>query len=251
MYSIIALLLLSTVSFALDPNDFMPFAFQVSTLTHIYSEGSEIATSEDTVYHDHDNLWRWDSDFSGVAGLFDPHSWIIVWRPDNGASYHHQMLTGQCLKNNGASKMYPYPYDWIASKCDNLTWSEDYITLNGKSAIRYSAVGKSSRYNFVLNTNIFTSTSGSFVFANGTVESVAIDINFVVEVNQYISNSPIDPKKFTVSKPCPETTMPADPSRDFTKFCYHTPSSTSSNAGFSVIPSIVALFFALLMCIAL
>jgi len=252
MYSLLALLLLSTVSLAFDPYDFMPCAFQVTTYTHIYSGGAEIATSEDALYRDHDNLWRWESEFSGLSGLFDSHVWVVIWRPDYGASYHHHLLSGQCLKNNGAKQMYPYPYEWIASKMSSIEWSEDYVTFDDKPSVKYTVKGKSTQYKFTLEANIFTYKTGEFVFANGTVQSNMIDVEFKVDVNQFVTNTPVAPKLFQTVKPCEEVTLPADPSKDFSKLCYrHPTSSSSTGAGFAVIPSIFTLFVILLVCIAL
>jgi len=258
MYSLVALLLLAAVSSALDPYDFMPCSFQVTTFTHIYSGGVEIATSEDALYRDHDNLWRWESDFSGLSGLFDPHMWVIIWRPEFDASYHHQMLTGTCSKNNGGEHMYPYPVEWISGKCDHLTWSQSDIVFNGKPAIMYTAKGKSTQYQFEIVSNLISSKNGEFLSGNGTVKSMMIDVDYVMDVNQFIPYKPLASKLFQPTEPCPEVDVPKEASKDFVKLCYqHAPLSagSSSNAGFAVNPSILAVlasvFAALLMCIAL
>jgi len=263
---VLGLLLLSAVCLAFDPYDFMPCSFQFTTLTHVYSGGTQIATSEDAVYRDHDNLWRWESEFSGLSGLFDPHVWVIVWRPDNGASYHHQLLTGTCLKNNGASKMYPYPYEWVESKTDGIEWTMDDCIFDDQPAYKYTAKAKSTRYKFVAEANLFAyKKNGQFVFGNGTLQSNMIDLELRIDVEQYVTRTPLPPKLFQTSKPCPETSAPADPSKDFARLCYRSSTSSSSattssqsqqsGAGFAVKPSIVAvvasLVAALLMCIAL
>jgi len=258
MYSLVALLLLAAVSSAFDPYDFMPCSFQVTTLTKVYSGGTEIASSEDALYRDHDNLWRWESDFSGLSGLFDAHSWVVVWRPDYASSFHHDMISGKCLKNNGGKYMYPYPPEWITSKVDTISWTQSDVTYNGKSAVMYTANGKNIHSNFEVVANLIASKDGfNFYGANGTVKSALIDLEFQMEVNQYVAYKPLASKLFQPSEPCTEVTIPAEPTKDFARLCYqHTPLSnpSSSNAGFAVNPSILAVLasvFALLMCIAL
>jgi len=255
MSRVFALLLLCAVALAVDPHDFFPCSFQSTTLTHILSGGVEVATSEDALYHDHDNLWRWDSEFSGLPGLFEPHVWSIIWRPDNGASYHHLMLEGVCKKNNGGSKMYPYPYDWISSKTDGMTWTQEECVYNDETVWKFSGKGKSTQYKFTLESNLFMKKNGELVFSNGTVQSSMIDVEFKTDINQFISHARLQPKLFQTAPPCPAVTLPADPSREFVDVCYRSTTSSSSNAGFAVKPSILALvasiLAALVICLAL
>ena len=95
---------------------------------------------------------------------------------------------------------------------------------------------------------------GDFVYSNGTLKSSLIDVEFTVDVNQWITRRPISPKMFQVHKTapsCPETTLPVDPPQSWAGLCYRTSTGSSSSASV-VLPSIAILFaLALLICIAL
>jgi len=256
MKNVLALLFLFTVSMAVNPYEFMPCSFQITTYTRILSGGSLLGTSDDTVYRDHDNLWRWDSDFTGVSGIFEAHVWSVIWRPDYNASYHQNMMSGACLKNNGGSTMYPYPYDWMLSKFDQLTWTKEECTYNDKPAYRYNAKGKSTRYQFNVELDTYSLLTGEFLHANGTVESNMIDVEFETDVNQFVSHKPVPAKLFMT--PCEKLVYPSDPSKEFVDVCYNYKTHSSSlagSAGFAITPSVFVLFVSLLaiflICIAL
>jgi len=262
MKTIVALILLFTFAMAFNPYDLMPCSFQITTFTRIYSGGAVLGTSDDTLYRDHDNLWRWDSDFTGVTGLFDGHMWSVVWRPDVQASYHSNLKTGVCLKNNGGSTMYPYPYDWVVQKTGKVDWTSEECIFQDKPAMKYTGKAKSSSYQFTLETNIFTTKNGDFIFANGTVLSNMVDIVFTTEVGQYVAYNPIAPKIFLpvdrkeMKTPCETVIYPADPSKEFTQVCYNHETHSSSHSGaFAINPSIafiLASILAILMiCVAL
>jgi len=235
--------LCAVAAFALEPSEFLPCSFQVGAKTHILSGGVEVANSEDIVYHDHDNLWRWDGQFSGLPGLFDAHEWSIIWRPDNGISYHLQTDTGVCKENNGGSKMYPYPYDWIASKTDGVVWTQQDVTYENSAATMYVARAKSTRYKFTLEASLFVLKSGELVYGNGTLQSSLIDVEFTMDINQYIFRKHIPAQYFMTARPCPVTTRPAEPSKEFTNYCYV---ANPSSAGFAVKPNFLAVVAALL-----
>jgi len=263
---VIALIALFAVSMALDPEDIMPCAFQITTYTRILSGGALLGTSDDTLYRDHNDLWRWDSDFTGVTGLFDGHMWSIVWRPDLDSSYHSNLMTGKCLKNNGGSAMYPIPYKWVEQKTGPVDWTQEECVYNDKPAIKYTGKAKSTSYQFTLETNIFTTKSGDFMYANGTVMSNMVDIVFTTELGQYIAYSPVPPKTFMPqdanfkdANKCEAVVYPADPSKEFSQVCYnHGPQPSSSHAGgsaFAINPSIslmlISLLAILMICLAL
>jgi len=236
MNCLYALVFLAATAMAITPNDILPCAFEVMTYTTFYSGGSVLTTSTDALYHDHDNLWRWDSEFDGIPGIIDAHEWSVIWRPDDGASYHNNGKV--CLKNNNSTKMYPYPFDWIASKLDNLVWSEKEVKYGDEDAKMYTGVGISSRFKVTATLNLFfLRKSNMFVFGNGTVEGSLIDLELEMAVNKYNPNAAIPGAMFMPAVPaCPATTMPADPSPDFQRYCYRKESS-----GASIVPN--GLFF--------
>jgi len=236
---------------ALSPTDFMPCAFELVTYTTFYSGGSVLTTSLDAVYHDHDNLWRWDSEFDGIPGIMDAHEWSVIWRPDDGASYHNNGVT--CLKNNNGTKMYPYPYDWVLSKLDSITWSVKDVKYNDQDAKVYMGNGYSSLLKMTAKIDIFfLRKSGMLVYANGTVENILVDLNFEMVINKYAPNAAVSGAVFMPAVPlCPATTMPVDAAPDFQRYCYRR-SSSSGAAG--IIPSglflLATLLAALLIFVA-
>jgi len=253
MNSFCVVLLLASAALALDVYDFMPCSFELMTFTRVLSGGAELTTSKDAIYRDHDNLWRWDSEFNGMPGLFEGHEWSVIWRPDDGASYHDFTLEGKCLKNNGGKKMYPFPYDWMVSKTDGVTWSKQNCDYNGESAIQYTGKTTSKAYGFTSVMNLFQlRKTGSFVFGNGTVESSFIDLTFEIEVTKFTHNSPLPASVFVTSAPCPATTIPADPSREFQQVCYAHPNPLISSSSATVImPFLATILAALLIFVAM
>jgi len=253
-----AFVLLCALSFALDPRDFMPCSFQVMTHTDIMSGGEKLGESKDAFYHDHDNLWRWDSEFDGIPPIFEGHTWSAVWRPDYGNSYHDEGLQHECVLNDHQDKMPEFPIDWMLNKFGGGTsWTDQEVTIDGAAAIRYTATGHSDEYKIDLVFNLFFQ-DGEVLFANGTMKSDFIDIDYHTKVHQYTAFQPVPAKVFATcsSKDIPPTTLPADPSREFRNLCYRDPKRhSSSSAAFTIKPSFVSLFAAVLMvlllCIAL
>jgi len=246
MYRLIAVLLLSAAAMALSPDDFVPCSFQAMTYTHIRSDGVEIATSEDALYHDHDGLWRWDSEFSGLPGLFDSHVWSLIWRPDNDATYHHEMLEGHCFM----TRLYPYPFDWVASKFDDFAWTQKDVYYNGEPATQINGKGYSSKFKFSLESNFFFRKNGELVFSNGTIKSTTVDVEFDVDISQFIYHTALSSKLFMTSPPCAATTLPAPASKEFAQTCYVSPTSSShKGAGVAVKPDVFALVASLLMAL--
>jgi len=246
MNTLYALLFLVATAFAVNPHDILPCAFEVMTYTHVMSGGEEISKSIDAIYHDHDNLWRWDSEFKGVPGFFDGHTWRIIWRPDDGASYHDMVLEDKCVTHSGKD-MYPYPLDWILGKTDKMEWSATPVEYEGQSAIRYTGIGSSTQYSFKVCANVYFLKSGQLVYGNGTVESSLIDISFTMDVTKFVSNSPLPADTFIPSAPCPARTAPANPSYEFQKFCYRSHHSGSSGAAAAIHPSFLFFLASLLM----
>jgi len=250
MNSFYALFVLAVVALGqIDPHEALPCAFEADIVTHLYSGGSELTQSIDAMYHDHDNLWRWDSDFKGIPGLFDAHEWSIIWRPDDGVSYHLFPLEGKCLKNNGASKMYPYPFDWLLSKTENVTWTKTDCKYQEEDAVKYSGTGYSSEFKCQATINLYVLKSGEFVHGDGSLEGSMIDITFEMTVSKFVMHSPLVPAIFlpsSLSPLCPSTTLPAPASKDFEKFCYENQRPSSSGA-VVVQPSILFFFATLLL----
>jgi len=246
MNAVYALLLLATVAFAVTPTDILPCAFEATTLTRIYSGGSELTTSIDGIYHDHDDLWRWDSEFNGIPGLFDHHVWSVIWRPDDEVSYHEYLLEQKCLINNGGQEMYPFPYEWIESKTDGINWTVTDVKIDGKDGFKYTGVTKSKALGFSANANLYILKNGQWVSGNGTLESNLIDVSFSISVTKFKAHAPITAGIFVPSSAlCVATTAPMNASRDFAQYCYR--EVTSSSSGAVVInPSLVFLIATLL-----
>jgi len=249
MKGVFAVLLLAVAVVAFDPREKIPCAFELMTLTRFYSDGTELTSSIDAVYHDHDNLWRWDSEFKGIPGLFESHEWSVIWRPDDGVSYHRFTLDGKCLKNNGGKNMYPYPYDWVMSKLDNATWTESKVNYEGQKAILYQAVGtKAKKFKAVVN--LYVLESGEIAAGNGTIEGSLIDLTFTITISKFSSHSAIPGATFVPEAPCPATTIPMDPTYDFKQYCYVKPTIPSGSSGAAFMkPSILFLLAALLVAL--
>jgi len=241
MNTVYTLLLLATAAFAVGPDDFLPCAFEAMTITHVYSGGSELTTSIDALYRDHDNLWRWDSEFNGLPGLYDGHEWSVIWRPDDDVSYHEFILEKKCLVNNGGKKMYPFPYEWIESKTKGITWTRSTGKYEEKDVVIYSGVAEGKQYKFTGTANFFFAKNGQFLFANGTIENNLIDVTFEISVTKFQAHTALNPAVFIPSAvTCPSTTMPANATKDFQDYCYREP-TLSSEGAVSMKPSL--LFF--------
>jgi len=93
------------------------------------------------------------------------------------------------------------------------------------------------------NVQLVVLKSGELVYGNGTVQSSMIDIEFTMDINQFVSYRPIPGKIFQTAAPCPATTLPAEPSKEYSRFCYV---SNPSSAGFAVKPNFLAVVAALL-----
>jgi len=246
MNAVYALLLLATAAFAAGPMDILPCAFEATTLTRVYSGGSELTTSIDGIYRDHDDLWRWDSEFNGMPGLFDRHEWSVIWRPDDDVSYHEYLLEKKCLVNNGGSEMYPFPYEWVESKTDGINWTVTDVTIDGKDGYKYTGVTKSKAHSFTATANLYILKNGQWIAGNGTLESNLIDVSFSVSVTKFKAHAQIPAGIFVPSSAlCPATTAPVDPSRDFAQYCYRGDNSASSGA-VVINPSLVFLIATLL-----
>jgi len=250
MIGTFTLVLLATTALAFDPREIFPCSFSSMTYTSVTSGGTELTSSIDALYHDHDNLWRWDSEFKGMPGFFDGHEWSVIWRPDDGASYHDFTLEGKCYKNNGGSRMYPYPYEWVLSKTDGFTWTSKDTTYNGQSVTQYTGVTSSRTYKFQATVNLFLAKKdGALVFGNGTVESSLIDVQFTISVSKFVTHTSLPGSTFVPSARCPPTTMPADASKEFREYCYARTNPSGSNGASFMKPSLVFFLATLLMTI--
>jgi len=232
MNSFCVLLLLASTALAFDIYDIMPCAFELMTYTRVLSGGAVLTTSKDAIYHDHNELWRWDSEFEGMPGFFEGHEWSVIWRDDDGVSYHDNLLEGTCQK--WSMKNTPKnPYEWVMSKTDGVTWSKEDCDYDGEPATKYVAKTTSKQYKFTAVMNLYQiKKTGVFASGNGTVEGSLVDVTFEIEVNKYSHNSPLPGSLFMTSAPCPLTVEPEGPSRDFQQYCYarSNPSESSSSA---------------------
>jgi len=247
----LAFILLCSVSFAFDIHEFFPCSFQVKTYTRLISYGQVMATSEDTFYHDHDNLWRWDSTFTGISVILG-HEWSIVWRPEYGNSYHVETPKHECLLNAGYFQpgvMMPYPFDFMLEFFSDPDWNEDTVTLSGSPATRITLKGVAMfKTNVVFNMFI---RDDEILFANGTIKTPDADYEVQVDINQFKAYQPIPSKVFTTctSSKIHATTPPADPSAEFRKLCYRNPvtHTSSSSDSFIIKPSFANIFASILM----
>jgi len=250
MNGLFAVLLLAAVAVAFDPHDLFPCSFEAMTVTSVMSGGSEQFKSFDSIYHDHDNLWRWDSQCDGFLPFFEGHEWSVIWRPDDGVSYHEDLKAGKCLKNNGESKMYPYPYEWIASHVDSVSWSSKETKYNGRSAIKYTGVSHSTEWDFDAKFDIYIAKkSGDLLYANGTVETKFIDVTFSMTVTKFVSHSALALGTFVPSARCPATTVPASASKEFQRYCYESTNELSSSGAAVIKPSLAIFLATLLMAL--
>jgi hypothetical protein len=242
-------LALCVLSNALTPYDFLPCSFQVAAYTEIFSEGSSLSHSIDSVWRDHDNLWRWDSDFSGIPGVRDGHKWSTIWRQDRGCSYHNYVDQGMCSARCG-EKITPLPYEWLVSKLGEIEWTESASTWKGEESLVYKGTVESAQFKmtgvveFVIlkESQTLVQISGS-----GTSSGAQIDITFVTDITQYKHHVPLEPNSFITQLPCAETAAPRNASKQFESYCYTdvAPVVPSSSAASAVRPGLLSVLCAL------
>jgi len=225
-----------------DLPDFVPCSFSVSFKSNIFGpEGDVLASSTDRFIRDNENdLWRWDSDFTGMAPLVDPQQFIIIWRSDLNTSYHD--YGDKCLKNDGHAEMAPLPYDWLLSKTYGMSWFRHVNTWEGLPSYTYHATFHIVSYNGTMDVEIHTlQSNGALVFINGTAKSEehGIDVSYAMQVESFEQHQEVLPIYFIPSAHCNDgvpVPAPPAPTPSFEKECYGWRDSASS-AGFRTVAS--------------
>jgi len=213
----------AAVSEAASLPEFIPCSFHVEMRTRVMNPDREIvATSVDHVYYDHDNLWRWDSDFSGVAPVLDPQQWIIIWRPDMGVCYHD--YGDRCLLNNGASTMTPLPYDWIQRGTGGLDWFLLQGEWEGMPVDIWHSTFVVLKYDVTFEANVYVlKEDKSVVLVKGSGYNSKLNLTYTMDAVTFEHNVPLDPTVFIPSARCTNGTViktPDGASADFKKTCY-------------------------------
>jgi len=189
-----------------------------------------IATSVDHFYYDHDDLWRWDSDFSGLIPLLDPQTFTVIWRPDLKVSYHD--YGDHCVLNDGRSEMAPLPYDWFLSKTKGVTWFWMTGVWEGMPVDIFHANFVVNKYNTAVTADVYIlQDDHTLVLVNGTAKNDQIDLTYIMDCVEYEHMVPITPSSlFIPSARCTNGTVikvPDDASDGFKRECYDTQSAAS------------------------
>jgi len=230
------------------PADLFPCSFRMTTRVTISTrDGAVLATSINEIIRDNGEFWAWKSDFEGndfVRTIIPDHQWSLIWRPDVGKSFRHDISAQKCY----VSSSLPTPYKWIESKTYGIVWFDELVEYEGKEAILYTAVAVGT-YNNKID---FEGTASFYVLAedktlvhvNGTLTASHNTIDVVFETNSlyFEHNKAIDPKTFVVQPPCPVHPAPAEPSEDFQKKCYR---SSAASQFVSVVALLLAILAAL------
>jgi len=228
---VVALCALCALVLADDaPEVLFPCSFRLTTRVVVTSvDGEELATSMNETIRDNGDYWVWKSQFSGnqfISTIVPDHEWSIVWRPDKGMSYRHDINAHTCYNSTNL----PTPYNWIQSKTFGIVWFDELVNYNGEPATVYTAVsaGTYGRYDFEATASLYViNKNKTIVFMNGTVTAQhrEIDVIFRSTSLSFEHNKAIDPKFFAVSAPCPIINPPSEPGDTFKKKCYNTSSA--------------------------
>jgi len=249
--AVIALFALCAIAFADDaPEVLFPCAFSWTMSVSIRNtEGEELATTMNEISHDNGDYWIWKSEFTGndfVHSFVDDHQWSIIWRPDTGYAYRHDLMARKCYKSTFANQ--PTPYNWIQSKTYGIMWFDELIDWNGKAATLYTAVGVGNyaSMDFETEANFYVlNNEKQLVHFNGTLTAHQRDIKLVFESKSlsFTHNSMIPPKTFAVNAPCEQVASPAEPSEDFKTKCYQKSGASSlAISSLAVLIAIIAAF---------
>jgi len=209
--------------------DFVPCSFTVVFNSEIMNPDNEVvATSKDRIMRDNDlDLWRWDSDFTGLLGVLEPQKWTVIWRPDigeNGTSYHD--YGEKCLKNNGRPQMAPRMYQWLYEKTYGMNWFRNIGTFDGLPCFIYHSKFVVKQYQTTMTADIHVlQKNGALLHINGTATSdkYGLDLHYTMDVEFFEQHEEVRPTYFIPSAHCTDNTpisAPAAPSEDFEKSCY-------------------------------
>lgn len=222
--------------------EFVACSFHGEFHTRVLNEQREVvSTSKDHLYFDGGQYWRWDSDFSGVEGVMEPHQWIIIWRPDLEATYHDYGTI--CKKNDDRAQPPPPPYQWLLRNTNGISWFRIPGTWEGMDVYIYHSTFTVNKYSALVTSDFyFLKEDDSLVLVNGTVksESLFLDLTYHMDAISYEHNVPFPTTTFLPAAHCsPEPlSAPAEPSADFKKKCYA-----------SAATPVVASWFALLLLV--
>jgi len=246
---LVAVLLTLCVVLKADLPEFVPCAFHAQFLTRVLNPDREVvATSRDDVYYDHDDLWRWDSSFSGVIGVIDPQDWTIIWRPDLKTCYHD--LGDKCVLNDGGgSKMTPLPYDWFLRGTKGVSWFKLSGVYEGMPVDIYHATAYVTKYGITVTINVHILTQDqALVLVNGTAKNDQVDLTYTMDTVIYEQKSGTAANLFIPSARCTNGTVISAPkaaSDSFVKQCYRT--ASASHATVCWVALLLALFLSLLI----
>lgn len=139
-----------------DLPEFIPCSFDLRLVSEIKNlQGEVVASSVDRVMRDGDlDVWRWDSDFTGLNGTLDEQQWIVIWRPDLGNAYHD--FGEKCVKNDGRPSMTPRPYQWLLEKTTSkaVSWFRNLGSYEGVPAYIYHTTFEVKEYKTVMTVNV-------------------------------------------------------------------------------------------------
>lgn len=233
-FTLIAVALFAAVALGEDDlPEFVPCSFHAEFHTRVLNPDREVvATSVDNVWYDHDDLWRWDSNFSGFAGILEGHEWAIIWRPDMATSYHD--YGDRCLLNDGAKTIAPFPYDWLLMHTDGMTWFRMKGTWEDMPVYYYTTKFYIKNYDTTVTTNVYLlEEDDALVFINGTAHSdkYLFDLTYTMDTISYEDRVALDPKLFIPSARCTNgsvISIPPEASDSFKKQCYESKPSGSA-----------------------
>jgi len=220
-----------------DLPEFVPCSLNVLFHSTVLNrQGEVVASSVDRVIRDNEHdIWRWDSDFTGLPGVLDPQKWIIVWRPDLNASYLD--LGEKCVKGDGGHlNMLPLPYDWLLEKTYGITWFRNIGNYEGLPCYIYHAKFFVVDVETTMTTDIYVlQNDGSLLLINGTAQSdkFGLDLIYAMEVQYYDQHQEVRPTYFIPAAHCTDgVPVPAPPASSdaFVKSCYGEDSSMGVRA---------------------
>jgi len=203
--------------------EFIPCSFHAEFHTRVMNTDREIiATSVDQFYYDHDDLWRWDSDFNGIPPLIDPQQWVIIWRPDLTTAFHD--FGDKCILNYAGKPMTPLPYDWFVAHTSGVNWFKLTGTWEDMPVFIYHTTFYVERFKVTFTADIFIlQEDDSLVLINGTAKGNGLDVTYTMDAVVYEHRTHLSPNLFIPSARCSYGQVipaPSEPSDEFQKQCY-------------------------------
>jgi len=223
---VLAVSALCVIALADDaPEVLLPCAFRCTARVSVYSADNELlGTAIDEIIRDNGDFWSWKSQFTGnefVQYFLPDHEWSMVWRPDLGKSFRHDIMKQKCEVRTDI----PPPYKWAENKTYGIVWFDELLEYEGKEATLFTAVaaGNRAKIDFEAVANFYViNEDRTIVHMNGTITGAhrEIDLRFEATSLSFEHNKAVDPKIFVVSAPCPLNPAPAEPSDTFKNKCY-------------------------------